>query len=397
MASSLNSFCQTLLGGTSEISGFWEDVQDYSSVAITVNTEDSGRLHVDWTNNGLSDADPIKRTTTLLPAGTKVLEFDHACSWMRIQFYYDNTEGERLIKIFTINRKTPCMFKITDACGTEVDIKYSSFLSSLTDFSGNILASTNYHTGKEALYTNFVDASGVSLYSITSGHALCLRDSIGTTLAVASNSLKVHQTDMCGHSQAGSIDICGAVTLGKGLYIAPDIDSTLYHNYNIEAQEATSNALFVHFVDSMGRNMGEENAITCDMVDNIAFVKAFDISCAITKNIVAIEDFKGSNVVLHSLHAYNDAPSTTWLKLYNMTISQANSFDSITDANKLYYNLAIPAKATRDILFPKGCVFPYGLYFRATLDNGIDSSLEPTAPMYVSGCYNSTLHPVFLG
>ena len=420
MASILNSIKDAKV----DISGenAWEDIKDYTSVIITMNSGVDGSGTIEWADTSArrfpQDKDIIARESfQYTGSGTPITkQFDHRARWFRVRYdhsgafgtnYGDGSFNDVSFNLQTLYKKAPTELKIVDDSANIVSVNVgasgNSLYTVLTDASGVLIRTTNDNqlTG-EALYVHLADSSGTSLATTdtTDPESLfvALRDasnvgidSTGTT----NNALHVRPGDVSGNAQASTFDVCGAYTKGVALYAAlsdncgHQVDTTNTQNRNIATN---ANALYVHLTDNSGRSIADGNALPVVNTVEAVGAKAFDFSSGVQEHFITpITDMSGTigdkKINLYNIFVYNDSPVTVWMKVYDVSyqnlidnclhlsvgtsesdfeFSMNNTADGATAIGKPKYNITVPGGRHRDLVLPGGATFTKGVHFRAT-------------------------------
>lgn len=405
-ASILNSIKDT---STSFI-GEWEDVKDYNSLILTLQSprDGSGTLH--WANTTRREfptENDIIATEQFYYSATvpKTLQWDHRGRWFKLH-YNDSSTGPGNYSDYSMNIETlykgiGTELKIADDAQNVVSLHGQSYQTVYTDISGTVLATTDDMTASgEALYVNLRDSSSNSSYAHTNTSGtgseslfVGLRDDNNKDLSVTdTNDLTVHTTNELGYSQAATADVSGAESGTKAFYIAgADNTGTKISSTKEHRQNTGANALYVHLTLSGGVAVDEENPLPCIEADKIAQVKYFDISYGITEVFSTTPDLSAGRINLFNLFTYNDGPITVWTKCYDMSHGYLNSLtDTSYDLynDRVLFNVATPAGHYRDFKFPRGLLFNEGLHFRTSVEHSYDSSYGPGDDiLFINGAY----------
>jgi hypothetical protein len=437
MASLLNSKKDISFNNTTDSSftGQWEDIKDYTSAIITLQSPMDGSATLQWAHTSgrsfpTSDTDIIASETfrydgvDVSTAVTK--QFDHRARWFRIK-YENETEGigtkfnDLSFNLQTLYKKAATELKIVDDCANIVSVNVgdnnkNSLYTMLTDASGAALRTTNDSATGEALYTHLADSSGYSLATTetqaANGESLfvALRDGSNNAFSstgadVTHNALYIRPGDSCGNAQASTYDVSGASTAGVALYaaLADSCGNKISTTNQLSGDNA--NALYVHLATKNGKSVTKDNPLPVVNTQDSTGALAFDVSYGITESFIAPQSyFKNPDdpINIYNLFVYNDSPVTIWVKIYDVCesmlshvgldqplgadvtesqlstslndVSNGGAFD--TSAN-LKYNLTVPGGRSRDLTLPGGTTFDHGLYVRATTQYKADSVQGP--------------------
>ena len=419
MASSFNS-AKDVSGA---LPGVWEDVKDYTSSIITLNSLDaSGRVTVEWAHTEgrrLPDTSADIVATEFFDYTTSgqalTRQFDHRARWFRLK--YDPGSNDLSYNLQTLYKKAPTELKIVDESANIVSVNAglygNSLYTVLTDSSGQLLKTTTVDSSGEALFVHLADASGVSLDTTDNEGAkslfVGLRD--GNNMALSStgptavnNALFVRPSDASGVAQASTINVHGAYTEGVALFAALADTCGFQITTTKRAADTSNNALFVHLTDQSGNSIDVDNPLP--VISTVATVGsiAFDVSSGITERFVfpstdlsGVES--GKQINLYNVFLYNDGATTAWLKVYDVSAGGLDSLGLLGDlsgaetslnlvATQIKYNLTVQPHRTRDLAIPGGATFENGVAVRATTQYKADSILGPAEDsLFLNGAY----------
>jgi hypothetical protein len=173
MSSVFNSKSQLHNLDNEDFLGRWEDIQAYTSVINTIESNSaSGTIRFQWVNmddDSVPSDDELplcEDSYTFVGDATALTkQFDTRARWFRLKI-----EGTGSIAQFaTTYKKSATEIKLTDNSTNIVSVNVgedneNSLFTVLTDMSGNLLGTTNdAHAGGEALFTHLADVSGHSL------------------------------------------------------------------------------------------------------------------------------------------------------------------------------------------------------------------------------------------
>jgi hypothetical protein len=335
----------TIYNGNSDFDGVWEDVQQYTNVKITINSPLEGNLSLLWsydTENIITSQD-FSYSVVGQPLE---IDRDHRARWFKISYDTSGTTSDFIDGCLNIECQyfvTPTQIKITD---TDTHTLSGDLKVSLTDMSGYILSSTKTKSESDniALYID------TSLLKSENTLGISFRDNSMHNLSTISNKLVTHFSDVCGHSQGMTYDVCGAVSGGGASYLG--LHGNMYVNLNSETI----------WVTSLGNN---------------SIVYPFNIEHGINSTKVTAPNLSNPSV-LRSIYAYNLSPTTVWLNIYDT--------DDINDEVEPTFSLPIPS-GNRDINIIKGMHFNTGITFSSQI-----SYNDQTSPgdnlLYVFGTFN---------
>lgn len=425
MASTLNSIYKGTLD-TSHSTGHWEDVKDYTNAIITLLSTVDGSGVIEWADTSgrriPTDTDIIASQRFLYDtSGTPMTrEFDHRARWFRVRYDASGDESDMSINLQTLYKKAPTELKICDGSANVVSVNIgpsgNSLYTALTDSSGALLRTTNATIGN-ALFVHLSDGSGVSLATThdTSNNSLfvSLRDSSNHALATtggSKNALYVRPGDSAGKAQASTYSVSGAASAGVAMYAALAdssgilIDTTATKGY-LPADGA--NALYVTLANYLGDSIDEQNALPVINTVEVTGATAFDISYGVEEQFIHlsadVSSFHSKKANLYNLFAYNDGPTTAWLKVYDVShgklatgeflgpLTNEVAFDASLRAAAIapVYNITVPAHRYRDLVLPGGATFANGIYVRATKGYHPGSLVSPGENViFVNGSYS---------
>ena len=387
MASLLNSkkdISFTNTGADTSFTGQWEDIKDYTSAIITLQSPMDGSATLQWAHtsgrrfpeendiiatesfkytsvghdmtatdleNGLG---PQEKTHKDSEAVTK--QFDHRARWFRIKYENNESVGTQFddmsFNLQTLYKKAATELKIVDDCANIVSVNVgddnkNSLYTMLTDASGAALRTTNdaVNTG-EALYTHLADSSGHSLATTetnagSNGESLfvALRDGSNNAFSstganVTHNALYIRPGDVCGNAQASTYDVSGASTSGVALYaaLADSCGNKISTTNQIGGDtNVKANALYVHLATKDGKSVTENNPLPVVNTQESTGALAFDISYGVKETFVSphsdLKDTSGEDLKInvYNLFVYNDSPVTVWLKIYDVCTGMLRS------------------------------------------------------------------------
>jgi hypothetical protein len=410
-ASVLNSIKDT----STSFTGYWEDVKDYNSVVLTLQSPMDGSGTLQWANTARhrfpSDSDIIAEESFLYTSATvKTLQWGHRGRWFKLN-YTDAGTGAATYADYSLNIETlykgmASEQKFGDDAQNTVQIHTGdgtqAYQIVYTDNVGTPLGNTGLGQG-EALYVHLRDTSNTYSYSYTSTSTtgqdpeslyVALRDNNGDNfdLTASGNTLYVHPSNASGYSQAGTVTVSGGYTGDGALCIAladncgENISTTLDTSGNV------GNALYVHLALKDGTAVNRDNPIPCQEVLKIGQLSRFDISAGIRATAFSsTSDLQTGLINLHSFFTYNDGPTTVWTKLYDMSQDMVDSLgiDDFTQyKDRILLNVATPAGQCRDFKFPRGMLFAEGLHFRSSTAHDYDASADPGEDVvFINGCY----------
>ena len=373
MASLLNS--KKDISFTTEDTSFtgqWEDIKDYTSAIITLQSPMDGSATLQWAHTSgrtfpTLDTDIIASETfrydgvDVSTAVTK--QFDHRARWFRIK--YENNEADIIgtkfndlsFNLQTLYKKAATELKIVDDCANIVSVNVgddnkNSLYTMLTDASGMALKTTNEGAEGEALFTHLADGSGFSLATTETGDGngeslfVALRDGSNNAFSstgadVTHNALYIRPGDACGNAQASTFDVSNASTAGVALYaaLADSCGNKISTTNQISGVESTvANALFVHLATSDGKSITEENPLPVVNTQESTGAFAFDVSYGIEESFItphselsetgALPNADGhKRIDVYNLFVYNDSPVTVWLKIYDVCTGMLEAAD----------------------------------------------------------------------
>jgi hypothetical protein len=389
-ASLLNSVKDT----SSSFVGYWDDVKDYNTLIVTLQSPMDGSGTLKWANTTRrqfpSDEDVIAEEPFLYSATqAKTLQWDHRGRWFKLE-YTDTSTGPASYDDFSLNIETlykgiPTEPKIADDQRNVVNLHdgdvNSSYQTVFADVSGVPLATTDDGvTVGEALYVHLRDASSDLHYAHTNTTGtspeslfIALRDDNNDNLTTtpSGNTLHAHPSDMYGHSQAGTIEVSGAHTSGRALYLTgADNTGAVIATTDQYPDDTGSNSLYVHLTLSGGEAVNHENPVPCYEADKIAQTVYFDISQGITTNLFhTTTDLSNGHINMFNLFTYNDGPVTVWTKLYDASIGNINSLADTGTILKMGYNIDMCDNIT-DVPFAENMgaagsrrIGPYATFF----------------------------------
>lgn len=408
------SLLNSIKNSSASFVGHWEDVKDYNTLILTLQSPMDGSGSLKWANTTRrqfpSDEDVVAEETFFYQGtSAKTLQWDHRGRWFKLQ-YTDTSTGPSTYSDYSMNIETlykgvATEPKISDDAQNVVNLHrgdaYSSYQMIYTDVSGVPLATTSDAVASgEALFVNLQDASSNYdlAHTVTAGTQpeslfTAIRDNNNDSFTSSNNTLNVHTSNIEGYSQAATIEVSGAYTSGRALYLTgADNTGTLISSIKEHPDTSGSNALYVHLTLSGGEAVNSTNPLPCIETDKIAQTIYFDISSGITANeFKTVSDLSSGNVNLFNLFTYNDGPVTVWTKLYDMSTGYVTGSGGYTYSdynNRVLLNVATPAGQCRDFKFPRGMLFNEGLHFRSSTEHSYDSSADPGQDvLFINGAY----------
>lgn len=397
--------------------GEWEDIKDYASLIITIQSPIDGSGTLKWANTTRrqfpSDGDVIaEEHFNYYASDVKTLQWDHRGRWFKLE-YTDGADtaavyNDLSLNIETLYKGVPTELKISDDSQHVTSLHHgdteSAYQVVYTDRSGVPLATTDDGTTEgEALFVHLRDASSnIGYANTTTGtkpEALftALRDNNNENLTttVLGNTLHVHPSNQFGYSQASTYDVSGAHTGDRGLFLtgADNTGNTISTTKTSRGvNDKGHNALLVHLTLS-GAPISQTNPLPCIESGKIAQTLYFDISSGITSDrFYTVPDLSSGRINLFNMFTYNDGATTVWTKLYDMSVGHIEHpliFANYND--RVMLNIATPAGQTRDLKFPRGMLFSEGLYFRSATEPNYDSIADPGEDvLFVNGAYFKT-------
>lgn len=406
-ASVLNSIKDT----TTSFIGHWEDVKDYNSVVLTMQSPMDGSGTLQWANTSRhqfpSDSDIIAEESFLYTSATvKTLQWGHRGRWFKLK-YTDAGTGAATYADYSLNIETlykgmASEQKFGDDAQNTVQLHpgdgTQAYQIVYTDNAGTPLGTTGQVHEGEALYVHLRDTSNTYSYAYTSTGQdpaslyVALRDNNGDNLdlTASGNTLYVHPSNASGYSQASTITVSGTDDVALCIALADNCGEKISTTLNTIGN--VGNALYVHLALKDGTAVSKDNPIPCQEVLKIGQLSRFDISAGIRGTAFSsTTDLQTGLINLHSFFTYNDGPTTVWTKLYDMSQAMVNSLgidDFRQYADRILLNIATPAGQCRDFKFPRGMLFAEGLHFRSSTEHSYDASADPGEDVvFINGCY----------
>jgi hypothetical protein len=122
------------------------------------------------------------------------------------------------------------------------------------------------------------------------------------------------------------------------------------------------------------------------MEEDVSYSLTFDISSTINNYISTPVN---RPLILYSLNSYNDSAITSWLTLFD---NHEGTFDP-SEENPVI-RIPVPSKKVRDIYFPRGIRFDYGLsVIGSVAPSNYDISLANNS-LFMSGIYSPFTPPL---
>jgi hypothetical protein len=364
--------------------GIWEYVDIYSSVRILV-SGGACSITLDWANEergNVTDNTDIMVSETLAITETQTITRSVIARQLRVSL---NNPAANNIYLSVFYLDSHNIIKIIDDHGTVVDISQGSLNIALSSAGGQGLRSTSTATGG-AFYTVLTDKSGGRLKQNGGSLSVALRDNTGENLSLVdtgdgSPALVVHMSDACGFSVATTKDVQRAHKAGTASFLALPVGSYIT-DYSLN--------MSVTLRDLSGEVMaptGKERLAMKLMEDDVSLASTFDVSGAI--NNYNVNTVINRPLILYCVNLYNDSATTSWVTIFDQSL---NNFHPNNTASSM--RIAVPAKQTRDIYFPRGVRLDYGLsLIGSALPNSYDIPFADNK-LFMSGVYSPFTEPL---
>lgn len=402
--------------GYTDFSGYWEDTADYAAVTLTLLSAVDGSLCLQWANtprNRFPRDDDVIATERFQysASGPITKQWDHRGRWFRV--VYNNASGatsstfrDVSLNIETLYKAVPTELKTTDDSGGVTTVQSKSYSIAPTDICGNLVSTTHRKGQGTALFTQLSDRDGTSLSFSNNRRTgpgslnVAIRDGQNRDLSDTSGQIYVVPSDASGHAQAGTRDVSGAWRRGPALYLAGAGGAAVDSNVSLPWSSTNTklavpsvdgnNAVYVALNDGRGTSIGRANPVPMRIAREGLGLRHFDFEFGLTERLVSYGDMSNGVVTLSTVFIYNDGPTPVWAKIYDISTGSIapNGTDFSVYNRALKYNLAVPARQTRDLTFPRGVYFVNGVHIRATNDYSYDSSWGPGLDtVFVNGSY----------
>lgn len=233
-------------------------------------------------------------------------------------------------------------------------------------------------------------------------------DRLAKVAHVGNNSLAVHTSDVCGHSQAGTRIITDAKFGTSALYyaLADSCGTSLDTTMTVTDPESTNNnALYVSLVTRTNVD-GTVGFIGKPVDDNyplhITFEAAFRSGKIFDLEVsgvpVTTDDVSNATFNLNTLGIANETAATIWVKVYDISVGQYDLLRSNNDSasamelsGNIVYNFAVPGLEYRDLQFAHPVKFAHGMYLVASTNYRYDNYDYPPGNKHIFVHGNYTL------
>ncbi len=403
MASLLNS----VRNGKSEFIGYWEEIDEYNSVTLTMQSPFDGSCCFEWANNTgrkrPTNSDVIASETVAYTRGEPIThQLDHRGRWFRFTYkdIADTAFGlpnyeDMCLNIETMYKRDATELKIANDSQTITSVQHgdldSAYQIVLSDTSGVKLRTTNdaVQSKHEALYVTPRDAENSKLAFTVSGDQgakslfVGLRDNCNHNLSSTSDpnvdvsTLYIHPSNLHGYSQAGTAKVqMGAGengTDGVALYLSAagekrGIASTFELKTDRNGHPA-GNSLSVHLVHNQGQAVNKDSPLPVTKAGTIGQAKPFDIDHGIQEIFTSLPDTTNAKVDLTNLFTYNDGPVPTWTKVYDICSGMISSTNIRFSLNKVLNSNGDPVESDQEDLINE-----LGVYFRVGEEQHVNST-----------------------
>lgn len=387
----------SMRSGNVDFSGHWEDIQNYTTVKVTIQSPIDGSGTLQWCNTNKrqypTNLEDVIASDLLVYTASMALTVEYPTRGRYFRLIYNNAKpftslsfSDMSLNIDTLYKMAPDAIEITDGkTNGSTSVTEHAYQVCYTDICGN--------NENIAIYTTLSDSSSDFLGTTDGKNKsifVALRDNSNSNLTYTeTHNLYVHQSDSQGHSQAGTVSVSGALKPGVALYLS---GSDTNHSWSTSKTKSDirnkDNAVYVVLTDSSGNVVSNTHPIPVKAGVESGGIATIDIQNGVTQNFVSYGGFAAAYVTIFNLFTYNNGPNTVWTKVYNMSLGMIKPSDlpPLDTDNQLDFsaydpwivcNIATPPGQHRDLSFPKGLALSNGMFLRSAVEHRYSSSNGP--------------------